>query len=48
MSTQLQYTFQIKLAELKYHALMKYQDYKNDNFILENFNLLLPNAVNIM
>jgi len=41
MSTQLQYAFQIKLAEFKCHALINYQVHKIVNFILENFQFII-------
>jgi hypothetical protein len=40
MSTQLQYSFQTKLAELKSHELINHQDYKIVNFILENLQFI--------
>jgi hypothetical protein len=41
MSTQLQYSFQTKLAELKSHDQINHQDYNIVNFILENFQFII-------
>jgi hypothetical protein len=41
MSTQLQYCFQAKLAELKNHDLINHHDYNIINFILENFQFII-------
>jgi uncharacterized protein (UPF0212 family) len=41
MSTQLQYSFQTKLAELKSNDLINHQDYNIVKFILENFQFII-------
>lgn len=41
MSTQLQYTFQTKLTDLKSHDLINHHDYIIVNFILENFQFII-------
>lgn len=41
MSSQLQYSHQTKLSELKIHGLISQQDHKIVNFILENFQFII-------
>jgi hypothetical protein len=41
MSSQLQYTHQTKLSELKSHGLINHQDHNIANFILENFQYVV-------
>jgi hypothetical protein len=41
MSTQLQYTFQTKLADLKRHGLINVQDHDIIDFILDNFQFII-------